>query len=146
MSDFIRPALNAITSAEELTVGTKLWHVYGIFTPFVSSHEYTVIRAPISFNQHPSWKECHSRLEDDIVFDTDNGTHQEKHFAFDGNIGAHHNNNYWFKTKEAADAYCVQCREDWESNPDEIERVQERRRQDALDSLHDDYYDDYGDF
>jgi hypothetical protein len=141
MPNFIRPAINAVTSVEELTVGTKLWHAYGIWAPFVSAHEYTVVRAPIPYNQHPS---CPSFLKDSesIVFNTINGEgYTEMHFASDGNIGNHHNDNYWFKTKESAEVYRTQCREDWDAHPEEIERVQERRRQDVLDELDDDCYD-----
>jgi hypothetical protein len=137
--DFIRPALDAITSADELTVGTKLWHVFGIWFPFVDAREYTVVRAPLRYDRHPDKR--HPYAHDSLVFDVYDGKHISMEFASDGNIGSHHNNNYWFKSKASAETYRAQCHQDWIDHPEEIDRVQARRRQDAFDSLHDDFYD-----
>lgn len=138
MADFIRPAINAVTSIEELTVGTKLYHVFGIWPPFVAAYEYTVTRAPIRYDQHP--EKLHSNAMDSLVFDTNNGKHTEMQFCTDGNIGGHHNSNYWFKSREDAEIYRAQCHQDWTANPEEIEHVKELRHQDMLDSIDDDYY------
>lgn len=139
MRDFIRPATNAVTSPSELTVGTKLYHVYGIWPPFLAAQMYTVVLSPIPYDQHP--KKQLSDPWDSLVFDTVRGHHREMHFCSDGNVGKSTNHNWWFKSKDDAEKYLAQCREDWENHPEEIKRVQDRRRQDAFDSLHDVFCD-----
>ncbi len=142
MKDFIRKPTNALTSPEEIKLGDKLYHAYGIWPPSASDTAYVVTREPIPFRDHPQYAEIHSSQADDIVFDVKYGEEKEytsKNYAADGNIGAHHNSNYWFRSYEDAAAFVAQCREDWESNPEMIE--EEKRRRDEM--MMDDDFDDY---
>jgi hypothetical protein len=125
--DFIRIPNNAVLCAHEIVLGLKLYYVYGIWSPFVAGSEYTVVSVPKKFREHASFKSVHSGMGDKIVFDVEGEHGIEKHFAADGNIDGHWNNNYWFKSKEDAELFCVQCLEDWKSHPDKIAEVQAER-------------------
>ena len=139
--DFIRPAINAVTSPEQLTVGTKLWHVYGIWSPFMDVGPSTVQIAPVKYSDHPEGDPSRL-LSNSMVFSvsrqlSDGRTHTDLQFLSDGNIGDHYNNNYWFLSREDAESFVQQCTADWKSRPDAIKETIERRRADVLEYLND---------
>jgi hypothetical protein len=144
---FIRKPTDAILNYADLTLGQVVWHVYGIYPP-CGPTSYTITRLPSKHSEHPEYSDIHVSQADSIVFDwkRGDGDHSLMHFASDCNMlpGYSHNNNYCFATKEAAEDFVKSCCEDWNSNPDQIERIEEQRRLDAMADAYDNaYYDDY---
>lgn len=128
MSRFERP-LGTIENAIDLKVGDQIWQILGIWRPqFLGP--YTVTRVPLPFRQHPQYDDIHEGLGDNLVFDVtwpsgDLCTHE---FASDGNLqsGHSHNDNYWTRSQEAAEAVRDYLQKQWENNPELIEEEVER--------------------
>src|SRR6185503_4815855 len=119
MARFPRPQ-GTIENYADIKIGDVVWHVFG-FSPncAVEKRPHVVVLAPIPYKDHPKWSKIHEGSEDDIVFDTEvkynSGTHRSMHFVGDGNLtpGRSHNDNYWCRTKEAAEAAAAELRCCW---------------------------------
>lgn len=123
MARFERPA-GAIEGHADIRKWDVLWHVYGIWPPFMSGPA-VVTRAPYS---DPKMKS--------IVFDTREPRHDfvQTNFASDGNMkeGHSHNDNYWFRTEKEAESAKDWLRAQWESRTGLIDEVLESRRLDRV--------------
>jgi hypothetical protein len=120
---FDRPA-GAIASHADLKKWDVVWHVYGIWPPFVSGPGI-IVRPP------------YADEDKGVVFDvrTPRRNYVETNFASDGNLlpDYSHNDNYWFHSEKEAEAARDWLRSKWEADPsriqDEIERREERARE-----------------
>lgn len=129
MADLAKPS-NYITDASDLKVGDHIWHVYGIWPP-QEGDEHVVTRAACKFSEHREYSDIHTGSSEEIVFDV-RWTGSERptmHFASDGNLiaGRSTNNNYWFRSAEAAQDAVSFLRSEWESKPGLIAAEVERR-------------------
>jgi hypothetical protein len=124
MSKFPRPE-NTIADFRTLREGDIIWHVYGVWSPFVSGPA-VVTRAPGRFQDHPQWEDYHTGA-DYFVFDTDPGG---MNFVRDGNLSEwSHNDNYWARSQEDAEGIRHFLHSCWEDTPGAISRAVEEREQ-----------------
>lgn len=145
MAQFERPK-NTIDDAASFQVGDLLWHVYGIWRP--QSHgPYTVTRVAGPFREHPEYEEIHVGHADHIVFDTrwPDSDLTTMRYATDGNLqpGYSHNDNYWFRTQEDAEAARDFLLAQWEASPEAMAREQMRLRREMDRMFDDHFYDDW---
>jgi hypothetical protein len=133
MAKFPRPA-GAIESYKDIKVGDCLWHLYGIWMPSVSSCPVIITSAPVRFGDSPSYAPIHKGQKDEVIFayryldwPEDRGIEA---FAGDGNLnpGQSHNDNYWFRSFEEAEAGRKFLLDQWKARPDLIEAAEEQRR------------------
>lgn len=141
MARFERPK-NAIDNYADLKVGDVIWHVCGIWPPFCSRAPSTITGEARPFRDHPEHDGQRGCQSDEIVFDEHPADWDWPHMAFasDGNLvpGRSHNDNYWFRSKEDAEAARDYLRTQWDANPDMIEAVlEDRRRWDEIDREYD---------
>lgn len=143
MARFQRPE-GTIKNYSDLKVGDHIFHVYGIWPPFFGG-EHIVTKAPDTFSRHRGYGEIHSMSAESIVFDVKygNGGNSYMNFATDGNLnpGHSHNDNYWFRSEQAARDAVTFLRSQWEADPELIAAEQERRARDWADYDGDDYSD-----
>lgn len=142
MSRFTRPS-GAIDNFADLKVGDVIWHVYGIWPPFMSTSPATVVEVARPYSLHRDYSDD-STQGDLMVFDVlwrEDFT--DMHFASDGNLvpGKSHNDNYWFRTEDEAKVAVEFLRNQWDADPNSIAEVLADRE--LLRSM-DDYYDAYG--
>lgn len=146
MARFPRPQ-GSIENAADLKVGDVIYHVYGIWPPVASDMPHTITRAAILLRDHPEGGPDDFQ-RDLLVYDESWGGLQHSHMAFasDGNMvpGKSHNDNYCFRTKEAAEAARDYLRAQWQAHPELIAKEVEQRE---LDRLCDDFDgDDWQDY
>lgn len=125
MARFKRPT-GSIEDYNDLRIGDHIYEVFGIWPPQMG-REYIVTRLPTLMRDHPEGK--HSIQQDEVVFDVQRVNSKYKNgvlqFAADGNMvpGGHsHNDNYWFRSENAAVKAVAFLRDQWERNPTLIKR------------------------
>lgn len=145
MLKFDRPK-NAIENSADLKVGDEVWQVYGIWPPCMGGN--VIIHSPaVKFRDHKDYSDIHISQADLTVFDTrytDDAIIIVMHFAASGNMlpDKPDNNNYYFRSREDAEAARDFLRAEWEKNPDAIaEAIVERERDRELDRMMDDEMD-----
>lgn len=144
MAKFDRPK-NSIESYSDLKVGDHIWEVCGIWRPFVG-YERIVTRSPIKFSEHPEYSE-YSTQGDLIVFDISYANDPSliiHWFASDCNMqpGQSHNDNYWFRSAEDAEAARDFLKSEWEKDPEVFAReIEEQERSREFDRIMDDEMD-----
>lgn len=143
MGYFPRPA-GAIEDVNTLKLGDVLYHVYGIWPPSLSAYPETVVRTALAFKHHPEYHDGSSQGEL-LAFDTEcvsfwnhKEYYRRMHFASDCNMepGHSHNDNYWFRSKEEAEAAVTFLYVQWKARPDLIEEVKEWRERERAAERH----------
>lgn len=127
MARFPRPA-GAIEDVMEIKNGDVLYRVYGIWPPVVSRDAYIVVGNPHKFKHNIEFSE-HSSQGEEVVFSTCYGDEKNSrfnawnNFAGDGNLvkGHSHNDNYWFRSREEAEAARAYLHAQYEAHPEAIE-------------------------
>jgi hypothetical protein len=138
MNRFARP-LAAVQSMEQIPVGTRVWHVYGIYPPRVSKELEVVSGAYMSKHSNSLFFNVAYLKNNGDYYTCYNGTRLEsRHSLMDANIDCEnrYNDNYFFLSKESADRAVRWFNLLYAFSPTAVEQEMER-----YNSLND-YYDD----
>lgn len=146
MGRFAEP-IDAIRDYSDLKIGDELWSVCGVWPPFVDNEPRIVASLPMKFKDHPEFSEPSSQ-GNQIVYDVRYSWHAEgestMRFTADDNMvpGYSHNDNYVFRTKDAADGFAAWLRYEWMKRPD---LIAEQRLISLAHEYDEPYFDDYQD-
>jgi hypothetical protein len=135
MARFSRPE-KTIRNAYELKFGDHIWHVYGIWPPYFAGEEIVTGTAR-RFHLHDEYSSIHHGAADRVVFDTRyiNEKRSTMNFARDSNMeygAASHSDNYYFRSKEDAEAAVAYFTECWKADPNMVTDELERRKIESL--------------
>lgn len=125
-------AYGAASTIDQLKVGTVWWHVYALARgSFICEYPKIIVAEPYKAKERDARQEYeHSTLGDKYIIDwiearrgTDNvhrrhTMYADYVFCSDLGIGANHNNNRIFPTKELAEAYLKDAKAYFAAHPD----------------------------